>query len=181
MNALDPELLRKQIAELQGKLKEIEPEEPSPDRDTWCTPYKYARAVGWWDLDPATNSRSHILAHRTFQLDKGQNGLALARFVSRNTRVWINPPYSDVMPWVLAYGHTRFCFLVKFDPSTKWCRELIARTALVLFPREERLEFEPPPGVEGGSNPFPHGFFFAREEDASPEIRALCYAWRTVR
>lgn len=156
---------------------EIEP----PDRDQWCTPLWIARAVGAWDLDPCSNDRSHITARRAFRLDRGQDGLSLARYVKRSSRVWVNPPYSDVTPWVLGYGHTRFCFLVKFDPSTRWCRELIARTTLILFPRRRRVAFEPPPGVTGMSNQFPHGLFFARPEDAAPEIRSFCYAWRPER
>lgn len=163
---------------------EVDPPEPEPDppdRDTYCTPLDLALAVGPWDLDCCTNERSHIVSRRTFRLDRGQNGLVLARFVSRNTRVWCNPPYSDVMPWVLGYGHTRFCFLVKFDPSTKWCGELIARSELVLFPRRRRISFEPPPGIEAGDNQFPHGFFYARAEDATPAIRSLCFTWRNER
>lgn len=178
---LTPDELRARIAELERELADAEDDgRPHPDRDTWCTPLLYALALGRWGLDPCSNERSHIVSDRTFRLANGQNGLVLAKFVSPRTRVFCNPPYSDVLPWVLAYGHTRFCFLLKFDPSTKWCRELLARTGLILFP-EDRIKFEPPPGVEATSNQFPHGFFFAREEDATPEIRALCHAWRPVR
>lgn len=176
--------LRRRIAELQVALEIAEPideERDSPDRDTWVTPRHIARAVGPWDVDPCTNERSHIVARRTFRLDQGQDGLVLAKFVSRNARVWCNPPYSDVMPWIIAYGHTRFCFLVKFDPSTKWCRELLARANFILFPQLERMKFEAPPGVESSSNQFPHGLFYANEADATADIKALCYQWRTVR
>ncbi len=151
------------------------------DSDSWCTPMWLARALGPFDTDPCSNERSHIQSRRSFRLDRGQDGLVLAKFVGRGERVWVNPPYSDVMPWVHGYGHTRFCFLVKFDPSTKWCRALLARTAFILFPRQYRVRFEPPPGVESSSNQFPHGLFYAREEDATQEIRARCYQWRTVR
>jgi hypothetical protein len=152
------------------------------DRDTYCTPPWIARALGPWDLDPCSNERSYIDAARTFSLEQGQSGLALARFISRNTRTFLNPPYSDVGPWVRAYCHTRFCFLVKFDPSTKWCGELIAHTELVLFPKATRIAFDPPPGIEKpDGNQFPHGFFFSREDDATAAIRGLCFAWRTVR
>ncbi len=152
------------------------------DRDTWCTPRWIADAVGAWDLDPCSNDRSVICAAATFRLDRGQNGLALSRFVNRRSRVWINPPYSDVGPWVRGYAHTRFCFLVKFDPSTAWCGALIARTELVLFPKSTRVAFDPPPGVDNpGGNQFPHGLFFARADDATEAISALCYKWRTIR
>lgn len=152
------------------------------DRDTWTTPRLIADAVGAWDLDPCSNPRSVMRAARTFSLERGQNGLALAKFINRSARVWVNPPYSDVMPWVLAYGHTRFCFLVKFDPSTKWCAELLTRTDVVLFPKGERVAFDPPPGVPNpGGNQFPHGLFYARREDVTDAIRNICYLWRNER
>lgn len=180
--SVDVAALLAKIASLEQQLGTDEEDgKPPADRDTWVTPLYLARAVGRWDLDPCSNDRSHLDAAKTFRLDRGQDGLVLAPFVSSRTRVWINPPYSDVMPWIKAYGHTRFCFLVKFDPSTKWCRELIKRTELVLFPTGKRIAFEPPPGVEGASNQFPHGLFYARADDATDAISALCTRWRIER
>lgn len=149
-----------------------------PDRDTWVTPKWMSDAIGRWDLDPCANERSHIVADRTFRLDRGQDGLVLARFVSRSTRTWINPPYSrgQVIQWVEAYQHARFCFLVRLDFSTAWIEKLIAYSSLLLVPRQ-RVNFEPPPGVRAGSNAFPHGLFFKHADDATADIRALCYRW----
>lgn len=160
-------------------LREAGIEKPEPktakddvDRDTWCTPKAIADAIGAWDLDPCSNERSHIQARRAIALP--QDGLL--ELALSTDRVFVNPPYSDVMPWVQRYKHARFCFLVKFDPSTKWCAELLAATELVLFPKRTRIEFEPPPGIPSdGGNQFPHGLFFARAEDATPEIRELCF------
>jgi len=155
---------------------------PPPDRDTWCTPRWITEAIGPWDLDPCANERSHVQALVQYLLSRGEDGLALATEVTADRRVFINPPYSDVMPWVQAYRHTRFCFLVKFDPSTRWFTELLAQTDLVLFPRRTRIEFEPPPGIpRDGGNQFPHGLFFARADDALPEIRAACFTFTVPR
>ena len=152
---------------------------PSPDRDAWCTPRAIALAIGEVDLDPCSNERSHILAAQAFRLDRGEDGLACAAGVAPGVKVYCNPPYSDVRPWVDAYAHTRFVFLLKFDPSTRWFAALIEHTELVLWPRGTRVQFEAPPGVDAGSaNPFPHALFFARAEDASDAIRAMCWAWR---
>lgn len=150
----------------------------SPDRDTWVTSKWIADAVGEFDLDPCTNPRSHIRSKRRFVLEEGRDGLKLARYVGRSSRTWINPPYSrgQVIQWVRAYKHTRFCFLVRLDMSTDWFDELVASTELILVPRGRRIDFEPPPGVKSSSNPYPHGFLYRHFEDASPEIRALCYA-----
>lgn len=151
------------------------------DRDTWCTPRWITDAVGRWDLDPCSNPRSTVQADETCRLDCGQDGLEHAALVAHTARVFINPPYSDVMPWVQAYRHTRFCFLLKFDPSTRWCEALLEHTSVVLFPRRTRVEFSPPPGVESSANPFPHALFYARLADVTDAIRALCFTWSVVR
>lgn len=165
-------------------------EEPGPDRDTWCTPKDLAEALGKFDLDPCSNPRSHIRAEHSFMLERNENGLDVSAVQKRmNIRtgeawwsscVFINPPYSDVMPWVEAYKGTRFCFLLKFDPSTKWFAALFECTSFVLFPRGTRIEFEPPPGIKGDSNQFPHALFFAHANDAASAIRALCLPGWTI-
>jgi hypothetical protein len=149
------------------------------DRDTWCTPHWITEAIGQWDLDPCANERSHVKAKNSFDLDRnGEDGLELASSVKKKARVFINPPYSDVMPWIAAYKHTRFCFLLKVDPSTKWFEALLAITELVLIPRRTRVQFEAPPGVppeKALANQFPHALFYANADDATQAVKALCY------
>ncbi len=151
------------------------------DRDTWCTPEWIAAAIGKWDLDPCSNSRSHVIASRRFALEDGDDGLVRSVDFDVGTRVFVNPPYSlgQVIRWIAAYGHMRFCFLVRFDPSTEWFGELYAKSRLVCVPRGRRVNFEPPPGVRASSNVFPHALFYARVEDATPAILRACIAWRT--
>lgn len=166
--------------EIAAELRAIDPEDESIDRDSWVTPAWIAQAVGSWDLDPCTNERSHIRAKQSFILEEGNDGLALAKFVNRRTRVWCNPPYSrgQVIRWVRAYRHTSFCFLLRLDFSTDWMVELVPYVGLLLVPRDRRMNFEPPPGVASSSNPYPHGLLYRRAEDATPEIRKICYPWR---
>jgi hypothetical protein len=153
--------------------------EPAVDRDTWCTPKWITEALGQVDLDPCSNERSTVRSKVSFRLERGEDGLERAPTIGKSWSVFLNPPYSDVSPWIQAYGHTRFVFLLKFDPSTKWFEDLIAKTALVLFPRRTRVEFEAPPGVEhSGSNPFPHALFFAKAEDATEALLERCYVAR---
>jgi hypothetical protein len=150
------------------------------DRDTWCTPRWITEAIGTFDLDPCSNERSTVSARTTMSLERGCDGLAHAEDVEPDWRVFVNPPYSDVPPWIAAYGHTRFVFLLKLDTSTRWFADLFARTQLILIPRK-RIQFDPPPGVppeRAIAQQFPHALFYARAEDATPEIRALCWAWR---
>ena len=95
-------------------------------RDSWCTPAWIAEAIGKFDLDPCSNARSHIRATRRLSLEDGDDGLdenwLLSPFVVAAPRTFVNPPYSkgQVERWIAAYGHTRFCFLLRFDPSTQW-------------------------------------------------------------
>lgn len=162
-----------------------EPEDAAPvDRDTWCTPKWITDAIGDVDLDPCSNERSTVQAIYAYRLDQGEDGLKLvtSKWIDgASVRTFINPPYSDVGPWIQAFGHTRFVFLLKLDPSTRWFAELLERTELVLIPRGTRIQFEAPPGVppdKAQANQFPHALFYAHEEDATAAIRALCFAWR---
>jgi hypothetical protein len=151
-----------------------------PDRDTWTTPAWIADALGRFDLDPCSNERAVIHATQAFTLANGLNGLDLAPAVDPEARVFINPPYSrgQVIRWVKAYAHTRFCFLLRFDPSTTWFAQLYRKSGLVVVPRR-RINFDPPPGTKAFPNVYPHGLFFARASDASEQIKRLSYAWRT--
>ena len=112
-----------------GTKSEPEPGTKSAEnpKDTWCTPAWLAEAIGKWDLDPCSNSRSHVRAARRFALEDGDDGLAY-RETPLSLRVFVNPPYSrgQVAKWVARYGtrHFAFCFLVRLDPSTAWFRAL---------------------------------------------------------
>ena len=217
------------FAEKRGRSAKTEPDpEPIGDRDTkpanvnggsgdplrgsYCTPAKYAAAVGVWDLDPFSNPRSHIVARESCQLERGDNGLlepgnpgayllagadqrvepfdiasddaivAAAnrgrRRATESTRVWIQPPYEIVEEAIAHYGHTRFCALLRFDPSTDWFAALWVLTHVIAIPVGERLEFEAPPGIETSANPYPHAFYYADERDVTPAIRELCIVLR---
>jgi len=151
-----------------------------PDRGTWCTPAWLAEKLGPFDLDPCSNPRSHVQATTKLSLETGDDGLKHSKFCLDDERVFINPPYANgaVLQWVRAYAHTRFCFLLRFDPSTDWFVELYRSTALIAIPRGRRINFEPPPGVPASFQTFPHAMFYARVEDASPAILRACIAWR---
>ncbi len=96
-----------------------------------------------------------------------------------DTRFWGQPPYELVDKALEHYGHTRFCFLLRFDPSTQWFIKLYRLARLVCVPRGKRIQFEPPPGVKASNNPYPHALYYAREEDATPAVLRACIAWRT--
>jgi hypothetical protein len=161
-------------------------------RGSYCTPAKYAAAVGPWDLDPFSNPRSHIVATVRCMLEDGGDGIADATLpgcfrsgreghvhvAGEQMRVWLQPDYSFVDEAIEHYGHTRFCALLRFDPSTAWFAALWPKTRVIAIPFGERLEFEAPPGIETSSNPHAHAFFYADENDLTSEMRQFCILLR---
>jgi hypothetical protein len=141
-------------------------------RGTWCTPKWLADLLGWIDVDPCSNERSHVRAQLEVRLADDGDGLydltvpgsfkhrgQLIR-AERFNRVFVNPPYAhgEVIKWVLHYLHTRFMYLLRWDPSTEWFWSLMQVATHVWFP-ERRIDFEPPPRIKSSSNPFPHGLY----------------------
>lgn len=159
-------------------------------RGEWCTPKNWADAVGPFDVDVFSNRRSHIQAPRHCMLERGDNALVpdklegtyfiagLGEFhAGKRTRVWVQPPYELVTEALDYYGHTRFCFLLRFDPRTKWFHRLYRMAALICVPR--KIEFEPPPGISASANIFPHALYYANSDDVTPEVlRKSAAAWR---
>lgn len=96
-------------------------------------------------------------------------------------RVWIQPPYDIVAAALAHLGHTRYVALLRLDTSTAWFSTLWLMSEVIMVPKEDRLEFVPPPGVKASSNPFPHGLFYKRAADVPVAISALCYPWPTPR
>lgn len=164
-----------------------------PDRGTWCTPKALAVAVGAWDLDPFSNPRSHVAAAHRCQLENSGDGFGdgsgagsfrvsnrPAEYAGPEMRVWLQPPYERrfMLDVVDHYKHTRFCALLRWSPDTEWFARLWPHVRLIAFLRGERMEFEPPPGLEASSNPYPHALYYADERDVTDEVRAMCIVWR---
>lgn len=134
-------------------------------RDGWCTPAWLARVIGRVDLDPCSNVRSHISAiNEIFEVEDGLGGSHPWAPVPSHWRVFCNPPYvrGQVLRWVRHYRRTNFIFLLRWAPDTEWFRELWPVCWGAWFPNV-RINFEPPPGVESSSNPFPHALYLRRE------------------
>lgn len=180
-------LLKEGRTNLQGNSGEVE-------RGKWCTPDKWARAVGPWDVDPFSNPHSGIVSvDRAMLEDEGDAfgggkpgespGLYLlgSRHGSRtgvatvDTRVWLQPPYDLVIEALAHYGHTRFCALLRLSPDTAWFRMLWPLVATIAIP-QERLEFKPPPGVPKPESTisYPHALYYRDWRDITDEVRALC-------
>ncbi len=113
-------------------------------RDAFCTPMWLCELFPRVDLDPCSNPRSHVDSLARYILELGQNGLKLPWRGS----VYVNPPYSDVLPWALRClepAVTDAGVLVNVDSSTMWWAALTRLGNLFLF--RKRIPFEPPPGI----------------------------------
>jgi hypothetical protein len=163
-----------------------------PNRGAWCTPKWIADLVGPWRLDPFSNPRSHIDAERACMLERGDDGLGDGKtpgshfvraeeavaIADETWRVWIQPDYQVVLRAFAHYRHTRWCALLRFDPSTEWFEEIYEASSLIAVPRGRRVNFEPPPGVRASSNAYPHALYYRNAEDATPSVLRACVAWR---
>jgi hypothetical protein len=133
-------------------------------RGSWCTPEWLADLIGLVDLDPCSNGRSHVQAANTCELPftSGLLCYAPSAYV-----VFVNPPYGpgEVVKWVRHHRHTRFIFLLRWDPSTEWFAELHPACTHVWFP-DRRIDFDPPPHIESSTNPFPHALYMRDPDPA---------------
>lgn len=109
--------------------------------DAQCTPRDLAIELGEFDCDPCSNPRSHVRARVSYQLERGEDGLALPW----TGAVWCNPPYSDPLPWSerLRAHRAPWCALVKLDPTTEWWRQLMVACD-AWAPFRDRLRYERP-------------------------------------
>lgn len=164
------------------------------NRGAWCTKKKWADRLGPFDHDPFSNPRSHILSTTRCMLEDGGDGfgdgqlpgsfrcgLGPIQVATADTSTFIQPPYEIVMRAIAHYEHTRFCALLRFDPSTKWFLRLYRIVELIAVPVGERFNFEPPLGVKASSSTNPHAFYYRRAADAPREVLRNCIAWKVNR
>lgn len=110
--------------------------------DDWLTPPELIKALGRFDLDPCTPVRMPWrTAARRFT--PRQDGLKQ----SWGGRVWLNPPYSDVAPWIdrfVEHGNGMALLSAK-SVETRWGQKVLAAADAVLF-LKGRLLFHYPSG-----------------------------------
>ncbi len=168
--------------------------------DAACTPLYIAERLPVFDIDPASNPRTHIRSHWSYSLEKKLDGLRLPWRGS----AFLNWPYSFPLAWALKSTHemivghcTELVVLCKLDTSTKWWHEI---TAPILGPIDlwfldervqydehpeviklrqlERLEQGKPAGDGTSSNNFCSCIIHHKREDARRlELDAIASLW----
>lgn len=110
--------------------------------DEWYTPIDLIRSLGEFDLDPSCGPRC---PNRTAKRRYGVRGVERPW----RGRVWLNPPFSDVKPWVeKMIAHDDGVMLVFARTDAGWFQSAVAAAAGVYLLRG-RVQFERPGGATG--------------------------------
>lgn len=107
--------------------------------DEWYTPLPLIRSLGEFDLDPACGpqckNRTARKRYRTRGLERPWDG-----------RIWLNPPFSDVRPWVEKMRtHGNGVMLIFARTEAIWWQQTLAAAGGV-FLLSRRLQFKRPDG-----------------------------------
>lgn len=144
------------------------PQAGSQSSDEKATPPAFldplAEAVGGFDVDPASGAEPEPLADTTYTIE--EDGLSQ----DWTGIVWVNPPFSDMMPWVekiideISSDRVESILLLcKGDSSTNWWQKA-AKEATLITAVDHRLQFQ---GTDYAA-PFPvHLMVFG---DVSPAL-----------
>ena len=109
--------------------------ECTPTKDTTLTPLWIIERLGAFDLDPC-GFPGHATARRLISLPT--NGLA----EPWDGRVWLNPPYSDPVPWLSKLSsHNNGIALVLASTDTRWFHDFIAESATGILFMKGRPQF----------------------------------------
>lgn len=114
----------------------------NPQTDEWLTPPEIIEALGPFDLDPCSpldrpwDTAAHHLTVEDDGLDHDWAG-----------RVWLNPPYSDVAPWMERLAqHGRGIAMVFARCETSWWFEHVWPHATAFLFLRGRVTFRRPDG-----------------------------------
>lgn len=121
--------------------------------DEWYTPRYITEALGEFDLDPCAARDIHQwIANKNWQLSMGMDGTR--RDWSKHGRVWLNPPYSNVNPFIEKMcEHNNGIALLFNRQDTKIWHERIAKTATAMLFLSGRVKFVQPDGTLNGGAP----------------------------
>lgn len=110
-----------------GRLQKLRDSFSSTQSDSVCTPLTLLQRIRRWKpihLDPCSNPSSIVFAVVTYNIH--DDGLSHDWIVPRGRLGFINPPYSDILPW-MTHGwedHIRFksefLYLTLSDPTTPY-------------------------------------------------------------
>jgi len=111
------------------------------DKDAWYTPIEIIQGLGEFDLDPCCDS---ICPNRTAKNRIGPETNGLSQ--PWTGRVWCNPPFSNVVPWVnRMIEHENGILLVFARSDAIWFQRALASSGMCLL-LAGRTQFGRPDG-----------------------------------
>lgn len=116
--------------------------------DDWLTPPALLNALGWFDLDPCMSlAQEWQTAREGFTIE--DDGLSMPW----RGRVWLNPPYSNVGPWMRKMrAHGRGTALVFARTETAWWFDSVWPHATAILFLRSRVTFLRPDGSHQRAN-----------------------------
>lgn len=112
----------------------------NPQTDEWLTPPHILKALGPFDLDPCTPAGGMPWPTAERMLTVEEDGLSAPWGPAE--LVWLNPPYSDVEPWMARLArHGHGIALVFARTETAWWFESVWPHCSMLLFLKGRLTF----------------------------------------
>jgi len=106
--------------------------------DNWLTPKPIIDALGAFDLDPCSPSKTHWTAKSHFTQE--DDGLKK----DWPGRVWLNPPYGNIEPWVQKMARCFGTALVTPRTDTHWWHSHVLPNATAIYWIRGRIRFVDP-------------------------------------
>lgn len=128
--------------------------------DNWRTPkyiFDYFDDMYHFELDAAADVTNYLCNNYYTEEDSAFNHDWYTA-VEGSPSVWLNPPYSNPLPWVQKAHHEAIngctvVMLLKLDTSTKWF-DICRKYATTIYLLGRRVRFLKPDGTPGKSPNF---------------------------
>jgi len=148
------------------------PGQKTRDSDSWFTPPEYIASVkevmGNIDLDPFSSTEANKIIKAGCYLTEDSNALITPWNVKKNTRVFMNPPYSSglihkaIQRFLSEYEAGHFqegIVLVNNATDTRWFRMMVPHAEAVCF-TDHRISFWNSDGKRVSGNTRGQCFFY---------------------
>lgn len=121
--------------------------------DVWLTPLEYFQCLGKFDLDPCCpKDLPWKTADKIYSLENNEDGLILPW----NGRVWLNPPYSNWVPFLEKLkNHKNGIALIFARTETRGFFDHVWNSASSILFLKRRVKFVKADLSKGGSSTAP--------------------------
>ena len=109
--------------------------------DSWLTPPNLLKLLGKFDLDPCCPNTPMPWRTAKRMVTEAEDGLS----VQWSGRVWLNPPYSNALPWIqrMAVNNCGMALVYARSTDTQWGQLALHTCSLAYFLAGRLLFFYP--------------------------------------